>query len=149
MGCTDPDDAPQVTRTTVVPADVDTVWSAVSDAAELEAWLAPSVDVDIAPGATGRVVDDDGVERTVEVDEVEVGRRVAMRWWPAARPYDVSRVEIELVPCVSHTVVTVTETRLVPVARASATSSVSVGVGWTGRVLALAFVAGASVLVRA
>ena len=89
------------------------------------------------------------MERTVEVDEVEVGRRVAMRWWPAARPYDVSRVEIELVPCVSHTVVTVTETRLVPVARASATSSVSVGVGWTGRVLALAFVAGASVLVRA
>lgn len=147
MGCNDHDDVPQVTRTTVVPADADTVWSAVSDAAELEAWLAPSVELDITPGATGRVVDDDGVERTVEVDEVEVGRRVAMRWWPAARPHDVSRVEIELVPCVSHTVVTVTETRLVPVARASA--SASAGAGWTGRVLALAFVAGVSTLVRA
>ena len=131
------DDDAQVTRSTTVPAPIDDVWDAVADARQLEAWLAPQVDVDIEPGATGRVVDDDGVERGVVVDDVDLGRRVVLRWWPSDRPAEASRVVIELVPAVSHTVVTVTETRLVPVGRASA--------GWTGRVLALAFVATARV----
>ena len=130
------DDA-QVTRSTTVLAPIDDVWDAVADARQLEAWLAPEVDLSVETGATGHVVDDDGVVRDVVVDDVQPGRRVALRWWPSDRPADVSRVEIELVPAVSHTVVTVTETRLVPVGRATA--------GWTGRVLALAFVATARV----
>ncbi len=132
------DDA-HVTRTATVPAPIDDVWDAVADTRQLEAWLAPQVDLTVEPGATGRVVDDDGVVRDVVVDDVQPGRRLALRWWPSDRPDAVSRVEIELVPAVSHTVVTVTETRLVPVGRAIA--------GWTGRVLALAFVATAHVRV--
>jgi hypothetical protein len=49
------------------------------------------------------------VARTVRVDEVEPSR-VTFTWWPAARPADVSTVELVVLPRPDGSTLRVTET---------------------------------------
>jgi uncharacterized protein YndB with AHSA1/START domain len=73
-------------RSVVIDADPEDVWEAIVDDAAREAWL-----------------DDD---RPIDIESVEEGRRLVW-WW--AGDEGMSRVEVELVPLVSGTRVTVTE----------------------------------------
>ncbi|MEN0015826.1 MAG: SRPBCC domain-containing protein [Solirubrobacteraceae bacterium] len=66
-------------RTLGVPADA--AWGLLRDADGLSRWLADDVDVVVAPGELGTARDADGAHRAVEIEEVEPGRRVALRWW--------------------------------------------------------------------
>lgn len=66
-------------RTLGVPADQ--AWELLRDADGLSRWLADEVDVVVAPGERGVARDGDGAPRTVEIEEVEEGRRMALRWW--------------------------------------------------------------------
>src|SRR6478672_10404969 len=49
-----------IRREIVLPVDRDVAWEAISDAAELETWLADEVDLEIEPGAEGVVRWDGG-----------------------------------------------------------------------------------------
>ena len=74
-------------QTVVIDATPDEVWEQLVDDEAREAWL-----------------DDD---RPIDIETVEEERRLV--WWWANEDEGFSRVEIELVPCVSGTRVIVTE----------------------------------------
>lgn len=57
------------------------LWQAITEPAELASWLGDEVSIDVRPGGLGRVVDD-GEERHLVVEEVEVGHRLSFTWWP-------------------------------------------------------------------
>jgi uncharacterized protein YndB with AHSA1/START domain len=118
-----------VRRETVLDAPRSEVWERVASPEGLETWLADEVVLDeIAPGASGTVVED-GVVRRVEVEEVEDGRRVALSW--CADDGDPSLVELTLddagehatrlvvveVPLLTLRVATVTTVRAASAAR--------------------------------
>ena len=75
----DPINTESITRQVDLDLDADAAWEAITDREALEAWLGELVDIDIRPGGTGVVVDDD-VARTVAVDEVDLGRRWSFHW---------------------------------------------------------------------
>src|SRR5687768_13314070 len=68
-----------ITRHIDLDLDLDSAWEAITHREALEAWFGELVDIDIRPGGTGVVVDDD-VARTVTVDEVDHGRGWSFRW---------------------------------------------------------------------
>jgi uncharacterized protein YndB with AHSA1/START domain len=74
-------------QSVVIEAAPDEVWEAIVDDERRAAWL-----------------DDD---RPIDVETVEEGRRLV--WWWGTDEGGLSRVEVELAPCVSGTQVTVTE----------------------------------------
>ena len=76
----------EVTREVVLDAPAEEVWGAVTDPERLEVWFS-----------------EDGEERELFVEEVEVGRRVAYTW-------EEGRVAIELETVGGGTKVIVTET---------------------------------------
>ena len=79
-------------------ASLEDVWRSLTDPTDLAAWLGDEVDLTVAPGGTGRVVDD-GVVRRVQVDEVDAGRSLAFRWWDQDEgEAGASRVVITLLP---------------------------------------------------
>ncbi|HET6507652.1 MAG TPA: SRPBCC domain-containing protein [Baekduia sp.] len=83
-----------VRRETVLDAPRDEVWARIASPEGLASWLADEVALDdVAPGASGTVVED-GVERRVEIEEVEDGRRVALSW--CADDGEPSLVELTL-----------------------------------------------------
>lgn len=137
-----------ITRTVRIDADVAAVWDAVGRADGLARWLGGEVDVDVAPGAAGSVVEHDGTRRRVVVTEVDEGRRVGFVWWGEDRPTDASTVVIAVDGDGDGARVTVTET-VDPVAagafggRASACSAAGVadlvGLGhrWDARLAGL------------
>jgi uncharacterized protein YndB with AHSA1/START domain len=100
-----------VRRVVTIDAAIDELWRMISDPDELATWLADDVDLEMTPGARGRIVDDD--ERyDVEVDAVEHGERVAWRW----RRVDddaasTSRVELVVAPAPRGGTLTIIETR--------------------------------------
>jgi uncharacterized protein YndB with AHSA1/START domain len=87
-----------VTREIDVDVEAGALWPLVADGAGWAQWLAPEVDVDVAEGGTGTVVDDDGVERTVRVDSVVPGDSVRFTWWPTEGFDDASIVELVILP---------------------------------------------------
>ncbi|MFN8039418.1 MAG: SRPBCC domain-containing protein [Acidimicrobiales bacterium] len=144
---------PTVTERVVVDADLDDLWRTLTDGDELGRWLGAEVDLAVAAGARGHVVDDDGTRRIVEVDEVVTGRRLRWRWRPTGGAGQLgttdadddvdawSVVEIEVAPVADGFEVCVTETPL-PTAPAVASACAVVGgrdqAGrWTGRLLGL------------
>lgn len=76
----------EVTREVVLDARVEEVWDALTDPDQVEEWFS-----------------EDGNDRDLVVEEVELGRRVAYTW-------DESRVAIELQEVDEGTRVVVTET---------------------------------------
>ena len=99
----------RVRRTIDLDHDVDELWRLVSDATELATWLGDAVDLDIAPGATGTIVDDDITHRVL-IEEVVEAERIAWRWW--ADDGSASRVELEVEATSTGSRLVVTETRL-------------------------------------
>lgn len=83
-----------VRREVVLPVDRASAWEALRDARGLARWLADEVELDVREGATGRMRWRSGEERAVLVEEVEEGRRVALRW--AAPSGEESSVELTL-----------------------------------------------------
>jgi uncharacterized protein YndB with AHSA1/START domain len=76
----------EVTREVVLDAPAEEVWEALTDPERLEEWFT-----------------EDGEERELAVEEVEIGRRVAYTW-------EEGRVAIELEEIGAGTRVLVTET---------------------------------------
>jgi len=110
----------EVRRSIELPVDVERAWRALTDDDELAAWLGAPAGLDARPGGAGVVHDDDGIVRLVEVEAVEPGRRLVLRWWPVAADEDdedeaapASRVAFELTATPEGTTcLTVVETAL-------------------------------------
>jgi uncharacterized protein YndB with AHSA1/START domain len=125
-----------VERHVTLPTDLEEAWELLTDPDELAAWLGDEVVLDPQPGASGHVLERDGTRRSLVVEEVDEGARLAWRWWPTDEDpvAGASRVEITLSPTADGTLVRVVETALTPigpVARASA------GEAWSHRLLHL------------
>ncbi|MEO5839255.1 MAG: SRPBCC domain-containing protein [Acidimicrobiales bacterium] len=84
-----------ITRQVDLDTPADELWELVSDPDQLATWLGDSVDVDVRPGGTGTVVDDD-IVRVVEVEEVSESRRVSFTWWESGDRSTASRVEFAI-----------------------------------------------------
>jgi len=152
-----------ITRSIRIDAASEAVWASVGAADGLAGWIGESVDLDVAVGAAGSVVDHDGTRRRLVVTEVAEGERVGFVWWDDDRPDDVSTVVICLDDEGDGARVTVTET-LDPVnagaagglgGRASSLAGAEVGdlvevadrwEGRLGRLLGLASLAAAGVV---
>lgn len=98
-----------VTRSVQLDAGIHRVWESLADGAGLSGWLADAVELEVAPGAGGRLVDAGRPARRVVVTEVAEGRRIGFAWWDEARPEDASSVTISLDGDDDATTVTVTE----------------------------------------
>ena len=83
-----------IRRETVLPADRDAAWTAISDPRELERWLADEIELEIRAGAEGTLRWAGGEQRSAVVEEVEARRRVVLRWWE--RDGEESLVELTL-----------------------------------------------------
>jgi uncharacterized protein YndB with AHSA1/START domain len=73
-----------VRRTVVLPAPVEGVWAALTEAGRLSAWLGGEVELDAFPGGQIVVREDGRLRRGVVVD-VEPLRHLEIRWLPASR----------------------------------------------------------------
>lgn len=96
-----------VEQSTEIDADLDEVWEVLTDPDALGRWLGREVELELAPGAAGRVVDPDGTVRQVLVTDVEDASRIAWHWWEDDGP--LTSVEITLSPTPSGTRVAVQE----------------------------------------
>jgi len=128
-----------VTRETVLDLDRDDAWRAVTDAEQLEHWLADEVEIDLVEGGDLRVRYDDGRERHGTVEEVTEPERVVFRWHPVPDADLETVVTIELDAAEDGTRVTVVETGfdLLPVASAQACAAVNAW-AWEARLQAAA-----------
>ena len=99
-----------VTRSIHLDADVRRVWESLADDAGLAGWLADAVELEVVPGAAGRLLDAGGAERRVVVTEVTEGRRLGFAWWNDDDPAQASSVVITVDGDDDATTVTVTET---------------------------------------
>lgn len=68
----------------VLELDADAAWELLGSNEGLERWLGDAVDLDIAAGAEGTIRDGEELLLT-EVESVEPGRRVSLRWWSEER----------------------------------------------------------------
>ena len=87
----------EVERVIDLDAPIDEVWALVCRA---DLWLADegALGLGDGPGAIGRLVEG-GTPATTRLDQLDVGRRIAFRWWDERGDEgDASRVEITLVP---------------------------------------------------
>jgi uncharacterized protein YndB with AHSA1/START domain len=117
-----------VERTVTLPTDLAGAWELLTDPDELAAWLGDDVVLHPVPGASGRVLERDGTDRSLVVDEVEEGRLLSWHWWvDGDGPETASRVAITLLPAPDGTVVRVTESR----------ASAATGEAWSHRLLHL------------
>ena len=98
----------EVRREIVVDAPPDEVWEALTEAEELEEWLADEVELDVRPGGAGRFRWHDGSERHAVVEDVEIERLLEFWWW--SDDDDASLVSVRLDEVAEGTRVTVTET---------------------------------------
>jgi uncharacterized protein YndB with AHSA1/START domain len=113
-----------IEKTTTFPADPDQVWALVSDGGEWASWMVDEADIDVAPGSSGTVVDDDE-RRVVAIDEVDdIERRVQFRWWPTGDRTAATTVTLVVEPCETGSRLVVIEAPvMVPVMPVSASVS--------------------------
>ena len=97
----------EVEREVLLDAPPSEVWEALTDAEQLEGWFANDVDFDLDRGGVFRW--DDGEVRHAVVEEVDVERRLAIRWWDPEGT-DASEVTFTLVAVPTGTRLLVTET---------------------------------------
>ena len=128
-----------VTRETVLDLDRDDAWRAVTDAEELEHWLADEVEIDLIEGGDLHVRFDDGRERHGTVEEVTAPERVVFRWHPVPDAELETVVRIELEPAEQGTRVIVVETGFdaLPIASAEACAALNAW-AWEARLEAAA-----------
>jgi uncharacterized protein YndB with AHSA1/START domain len=101
-------------RAVTVPAAVETVWEAITEPGAMEDWFGALVEWELRPGGKAhfRHMAGEDADREGVVDDVEPGRRLRFRWWPADGDGDVSEVAYELEADDGGTVLTVTERRV-------------------------------------
>jgi uncharacterized protein YndB with AHSA1/START domain len=130
--------AETVERHVTLPTDLEGAWDLLTRPEELGAWLGDDVVLDPTPGAGGRVLERDGTRRHLVVDDVEVGRRIAWRWW-TDEGSDTSQVEITLVPTDEGTLVRVVEQLAPqpPTAGRQVEARAAAGEAWSHRLLHL------------
>lgn len=75
---------PAVDREMVLDASAEAVWAALSDPAQLGAWLGADVDLDLRPGGAAIFRFEDGEVRRGMVQEVAPGAELSFVWWPVA-----------------------------------------------------------------
>jgi len=128
-----------VTRETVLDLDRDDAWHAVTDADELEHWLADEVEIDLVEGGDLHVRFDDGRERHGTVEEVTAPERVVFRWHPVpdADLETVVRIELESAERGTRVIVVETGFDALPVASAEACAAVNAW-AWEARLEAAA-----------
>lgn len=107
----------EVEQSVDIDADLDEVWQLLNEEGGLSAWLGGDVELEVRPGAAGRVTEADGAQRDVLVTDVETAadaHRIAWHWWLEDGP--LSSVEIIAVPTSTGTRVTVVERLETPAA---------------------------------
>lgn len=125
-----------IERQVTLPAGLAEVWELLTRPDDLAAWLGDDVVLEPTPGAAGRVVERDGTERRLVVEDAKTEQRLAWRWWTEGDGPDAgSRVEITLSPTDGGTLVRVIE-RPLPSAVASVARA-RVGEAWSHRLLHL------------
>jgi uncharacterized protein YndB with AHSA1/START domain len=70
----------EVVRELVLPAPPEEVWEALTAPERLEEWFANDVELDLE-GGQGVFRWASGETRRALIEEVEVGRRLGLRWW--------------------------------------------------------------------
>ena len=104
-----------ITRTTVLPAPIDDVWSSVTEPAELDAWFGEVLDLELRAGGRVSVRAADGGIRRGFVEAVEPPTRLAIRWRRidgagiSLDVGDASRVELRLEPLGDETRLTLVD----------------------------------------
>jgi uncharacterized protein YndB with AHSA1/START domain len=88
--------ARRVERTITIGEQRERVWRALIDADLLGRWLRAEVELDPRPGGPARFRPDHGPSRTGRVAAVDVGRRLALDWWPDGLEAAATRVELTL-----------------------------------------------------
>ncbi|MEZ5219307.1 MAG: SRPBCC family protein [Ilumatobacteraceae bacterium] len=114
MSATEPASIPEnsaLERRLDLDLSPDELWELVGDGDRWPDWLVHESEVEVAPGSGGQVVDDEGIERTVELDEVVPGEAVRFRWWPSDSPAEESSVELVVAPWGDGSRLTVRESR--------------------------------------
>lgn len=86
-----------VRRERELPVPADDAWQLLRDGEGLSRWLADEVDLVVAPGEAGTLREGDE-HRSVAVEEVETGRRVALRWWTDDADEDGALVDLTIEP---------------------------------------------------
>jgi uncharacterized protein YndB with AHSA1/START domain len=129
-----------IERQVTLPASPEEVWDLLTRPEELVTWLGDDVELDPTPGAVGRVLERDGREHHLTVEEVDEASRLSWRWWTPdddGQPTDASRVVITLTPMPTGTLLRVVEELPQPVATARASSAPRAEAAWSHRLLHL------------
>jgi uncharacterized protein YndB with AHSA1/START domain len=133
MSCEIDDDV-TVRRELRVDASAEALWRAITEPGALAGWLADEAELEMAPGGTGRFVDDDGVERLAVVEAIEEGRQLAFRWWPAdGGGWTASRVSLTVVADGAGARLLVIEQPAAPAGRIEARALTGRAAGWDAR----------------
>ena len=69
-----------IRREVLFPDTRESVWRALTESERLEEWFANEVELELRPGGEGVFRWADGSIRRATFDEVEPGRRLALRW---------------------------------------------------------------------
>ena len=69
-----------VTRSVVLPAEPDEVWATLTTPEELSAWLGEVVALELEPGGSLVVRENEGATRRGVVEVAEPGRILSFRW---------------------------------------------------------------------
>ena len=128
-----------VERTVTLPTGTEEAWELLTHPDELAAWLGDDVVLDPVPGASGRVLERDGTDRSLVVEQADEGRFLSWRWWiDGDDPEQTgSRVEITLSPTPDGTLVRVVEQPLLTATATASVSASSAGEAWSHRLLHL------------
>ena len=110
----------EVTRELVLTAPREEVWEALTDPERLEEWFANDVELDLETGE-GLFRWEDGEARRAVVEDAELERRLAIRWWdPEGEDPGETLVTFTLEDVPEGTRLVVTETATASAPRACA-----------------------------
>ena len=100
----------EVVKEVELDSDIERAWRAITEEAELSAWIGGEVEVELEPGGEITVSGQEG-DRSGFVESVDEGRSVSF-WW-SEDGEESSRVELEVIdrPEKQGCVIRVTETR--------------------------------------
>jgi uncharacterized protein YndB with AHSA1/START domain len=95
----------EITREVLFETEPAEVWAALTEPEQLEQWFANDVEIDVTPGGRAVFRWENGESREATVEDVELERRLALRWLDGG-----GDVVLELVGVPEGTLLYVTET---------------------------------------